>query len=264
MTRWISLVALLALLQGCATQLAVRPETATEDPGNQTQTAVLLFQSNEIAPAHGDAPLDPEALQPGDILLTSVPTLVSATIRLMTFAPVSHAAVYVGDGQIVEAVRSGVRVRAIEQTLEEESVVLVLRHPELTAEQAARIKDYAVQKSGSGFNFLGITLNVPVSVGRRVCELPLVPAAARDLCLRSMGLIHLVTPSESQLFCSQLVLQAYQHADVPITDVDPRLISPADLLHMREGDVSSVRIRRQLHYVGFLKYEQPVSVALKQ
>ena len=106
------------------------------DRGNPSATAELRFQSNAIAPADGDAPLDPGALQAGDILLTSVPTLVSASIRFMTFSPVSHAAVYVGDGRVVEAVRSGVRVRSIEETLAEESVVLVLRHPELTAEQA--------------------------------------------------------------------------------------------------------------------------------
>jgi len=264
MTRWISLLALVALLQGCATQLAVRSGTAAQDRGNLSQTPVLLFQSNAIAPAHGDAALDPEALQPGDILLTSVPTLVSASIRLMTLAPVSHAAVYVGYGQVVEAVRSGVRVRSIEETLKEESVVLVLRHPELTAAQAARIREYAVRKSGAGFNFVGVTLNIPVSVGRKVCELPVVPAAIRDVCLRSMGAIHLVTPSETQLFCSQLVTQAYQHAELPITDADPRLISPADLLHMREGDVSSLRIRTQLRYIGYLKYQRPVVAALRQ
>lgn len=264
MNRWISLVALAALLQGCATQLITRPGTETQDSGSPSETAVLRFQSNAIAPADGEAALDPEALQPGDILLTSVPTLVSASIRLMTFAPVSHAAVYVGDRQVVEAVRSGVRVVDIDKALAEEAVVLVLRHPELTPEQAALIKEYALSKTGAGFNFFGITLNFPISIGRKVCELPLIPGAVRDVCLRSMGVIHLVAPSENQLFCSQLVLQAYRHAGLPITDADPRLISPADILHMREGDVSSIRIRKELRYVGHLKYEQPITVAFQQ
>lgn len=264
MNRWISLVALVALMQGCATQLAIRPETGSQDPEIPSASAVLQFQNNSIKPADEDAFLKPEALQPGDILLTSVPSLVSASIRLMTFAPVSHAAVYVGDGQVVEAVRSGVHVSDIDKVLAENSLVLVLRHPELTAEQAARIKDYAVSKAGAGFNFFGITLNFPISIGRKACELPLVPSAVRDACLRSMGAIHLVAPSENQLFCSQLVLQAYRHAGLPITTTDPRLISPADLLHMREGDVSSIRIRKELRYVGHLKYEQPVVVAFQQ
>ena len=70
--------------------------------------------------------------------------------------------------------------------------------------------------------------------------------------------------SESRLFCSQLVLQAYRHAEVPMTDADPRLISPADILHMREGDVSSVRIHRELRYAGHLKYPSAMIVALQR
>lgn len=264
MTRAIPLVALVALLQGCATQLSVRPGTGYRDPELPSAAAVLKFQSNSIAPADKHAVLESEVLQSGDILLTSVPTLASAGIRLMTFAPVSHAAVYIGDRQVVEAVRSGVRVRDIEETLAEEAVVLVLRYPELTAEQAALIKEYAVKKAGAGFNFLGITLGIPFSINRRVCELPFVPPAVRDACIRGMGVLHQLAASESQLFCSQLVLQAYRHAGVRITEADPRLISPADILHMREGDVSSVRIRKQLHQVGHLKYEQPVMVAFQQ
>jgi hypothetical protein len=77
----------------------------------------------------------------------------------------------------------------------------------------------------------------------------------RDACLRSMGVINYVAASERRLFCSQLVMQAYQRAGAPVTDADPRLISPADILHMREGDVASVAVRTQLRSIGFLKYE---------
>jgi hypothetical protein len=79
-----------------------------------------------------------------------------------------------------------------------------------------------------------------------------------------MGVISRVAASESRLFCSQLVLQAYRHAEVPMTYADPRLISPADILHMREGDVPSVRIHRQLRYAGHLKYPPPTMVALQR
>ena len=64
-----------------------------------------------------------------------------------------------------------------------------------------------------------------------------------------------LAPSESRLFCSQLVLDAFRQAGLPITNADPRLVSPSDILHMREGDVSSVRIHQRLRYVGHLKYQ---------
>lgn len=260
MRRWISLMSLIALLQACATQFETRAAAGLDDPGTASVHEALLFQSSSIAPKSGDALLPPEGLQPGDIILTSGPSLVSASIQLMTLAPVSHAAIYVRDGKVVEAVGSGVRVRLLDELVAEETVALVLRYPELSAEQARNISDYALKKAGTGFNFLGVTLHMPFSVKRRVCELPLVPSAVRDACLRSIGVIHYLAVSESQLFCSQLVLQAYRNAGVPITDADPRLISPADILHMREGDVPSVRIHKQLRYVGHLKY-QPVAVA---
>jgi uncharacterized protein YycO len=254
-------VALVALLQGCATQFSFRPGTGYEDAETPSAAPVLRFQTNFIAPA---AALETEVLRPGDILLTSEPTLISASIRLMTFAPVSHAAVYVGDRQVVEAVGSGVRVRDLDEILGEATMVLVLRYPELTAEEATLIREYAVNKSGVGFSFLGITLNIPFSIGRRLCELPLVSPALRDACIRGMGVLQQLAASESRLFCSQLVLQAYRNAGVPVTHADPRLISPADILHMREGDVSSVKIPKQLHYIGRLRYERPVTTVAFQ
>jgi len=264
MKAWTSMVLLIALLQGCATQLASRPGSAPEDAESASAATALRFQHSSIAPTGDDAFIAPEELQPGDILLTSMSSFRSAAIRLMTLAPVSHAAVYIGDRQVVEAVGSGVRVRGIEEVLEEETVILVLRYPDLSAEQASNIRDYALKKSGTGFNYLGVTLNIPLSISRRLCELPLVPSALRDACIRSMGVISQVAASGSRLFCSQLVLQAYRHAEVPMTNADPRLISPADILHMREGDVSSVRIHRELRYAGHLKYPSPMMVALQQ
>jgi len=200
-----------------------------------------------------------EFLEPGDILLSWERSVISVGIRLMTFAPVSHAAVYVGDSQIVDAMRQGVRARELAEFLEEAAVVLVLRHPELSAEQAAVITEYSVNKSGAGFNFLGIALHVPFSIARRVCELPLVHAAIRDACIRTFGVLHRLAASERRFFCSQLVLQAYRHAGVLVTHADPRLISPADILHMREDDVSSVAIVTPLRYVGHLKSAGPAS-----
>jgi hypothetical protein len=264
MKRWIPLMALVALLQGCATQLVFSPETGSRDPDAAPSAAVLRFQHISIEPADGAAVLGPEALRPGDILLTHAPSLRAAGIQLFTFAPISHAAVYIGNGEVVEAVMPSVRTRSIEEVLKEETVVVVLRHPELTEEQARLIKEYALAKSGTGFSFLGVTLQFPFSIGRKVCEVPLVPSAVRDACIRSVGVLSQVAASERQLFCSQLVLQAYRHAGVPLTNADPRLISPADILHMREGDVSSFTIRKQLQFVGRMKYEQPVVVALQQ
>jgi hypothetical protein len=116
-----------------------------------------------------------------------------------------------------------------------------------------RIVDYARGRLGSGFNYRGVTLQMPVALGRRACELPLVPGAVRDACIRGLGALNPLVASEKRLFCSQLVLEAYRHADVPLADADSSILSPADILHLREGDVPSFRIGKPLHDVGHLK-----------
>jgi hypothetical protein len=234
-------------VQGCATQLDLRSGAS--------------FQKYSAAPAAEDVFVGKEALRPGDILLTSMPGFAGKGIELMTIAPVSHAALYLGEGRVVEAVRSGVGERTIEQVLQEESLALVLRHPELSPGQAERIREYAQGKEGAGFNFVGVTLQIPFTLARRLCELPLVPLELRHACLQGMGVLSQLGFREQRLFCSQLVLQAYRHAGVELTAADPRLMSPADILHMREGDVPSVRIAVPLRHVGHLKYDRPVLTA---
>jgi hypothetical protein len=248
---------LAACLQGCATRLDLPGEGQAQAAG-----PALRFQKLSAAPAQGEAFIGPEALRPGDILLTSMPGFAAASIELMTLAPVSHAALYVGEGRVVEAVRSGVGERSIQDVLEVESVALVLRHPELSPAQARRIGQYARQKTGAGFNFVGVWLQIPYSVGRRlVCELPLLPGGVREGCLRGLGVLSQLGTREGRLFCSQLVLQAYRHAGLQLTGADPRMVSPADILHMREGDVSSLRIGKALRYIGHLKYDRPLLTA---
>jgi hypothetical protein len=251
-------------LQGCATQLEIRPASGSDDPESAPAHRALRFQNSSIEPEATDGRLMPEDLQPGDIILTSVPTLTSAGIQLMTLAPVSHAAVYIGDHKVVEAVRSGVRVRHLDDLLADETLVLAFRYPELSAEQARSIGAYLLQQVGTNFNYLGIALHVPFAVNRKLCELPLMPSAVRDICVRAIGGIYHLATSERRFFCSQLVLQAYRHAGVPITDADTRLLSPGDILHMREGDVPSVMIHKPLRHVGHLKYQPPVMVALER
>ena len=79
----------------------------------------------------------------------------------------------------------------------------------------------------------------------------------RDACIQGFAAIQLGAGRNDRFFCSQYVLEAYRRAGLPLTDADPRLASPGDLLHMREGDVPSVRIHQALQYVGHLKFQPP-------
>jgi hypothetical protein len=255
---------LLALLGGCATQLDLQAITRPGNAENGSSSQVIQFQRLSLPHATDPELVVAEDLRPGDILLTSARTFRSSAIRVMTLAPVSHAALYIGDGRIAEAVAPDVRIRTLDELLDDEVVVMAFRHPDLTAKHAKSIHRYALERAGGSFNFFGVAMHAPYGITRRACELPLMPELLRDVCIRGVGgIFHLVT-SKEQMFCSQFVLEAYQHAGLSITDVDPRLLSPADILHMREGDVSSVKIHRTLRQVGYLKFQQPMLIAAEQ
>ncbi|TPG27195.1 YaeF family permuted papain-like enzyme [Variovorax guangxiensis] len=248
--RRLGAIVLLAatLLTGCASRFE-RSET--------DGLPRLNVQSSAIAPGNGGELIAPAVLEPGDILLTSVATLGSFGIRLGTFSPVSHAVLYLGDGQVAEAVGDGVRARRIEDVVAEEQMVVAFRHPGIDAAHAERLRDWALAQVGTRYNTVGVLLNAPFVLNRRVCELPLIPGPAREFCLRGFAMVQLGASRDDQFFCSQFVLEAYNQAGLPVTTADPRWVSPADLLHMREGDVPSIPATQPLRYVGHLKYNPP-------
>jgi cell wall-associated NlpC family hydrolase len=242
------------LFSGCATRIA--PPTAQAPLKLQVQSAGL-------APGNGGELVTAQALQPGDILLTSARSIMSVGIQLVTLAPVSHAAVYLGDGQIAEAVGQGVQARSLDKVLAQEAIVVAFRHPKADAATTARVREFAMQKVGTRYNQLGVVLHAPFAIERRMCELPLVPSMVREFCTRGVAAVQMGVSSNDRFFCSQFVLEAYKQAGLPITSADPRWVSPADILHMREGDVPSIAALQPLQYVGHLKYDvaRPVTTS---
>jgi uncharacterized protein YycO len=236
------------LLCGCASRI----EPAAPETGPR-----LRVQDLALAPGQGGELIRVSALAPGDILLSSAGTVQSVGIQLATFAPVSHALVYLGDGVIAEAVGEGVRVQTVEAMLDDEQMVVAFRDPRLTTAQAALLRDWSMAQVGVRYNMVGVLLSAPFQLDRRLCELPLVPDPIRDACVRGFATVQLGASSNDRFFCSQFVLEAYRQAGAPLTEADPRWVSPADLLHMREGDVSTLAAARPLRYVGHLKYTPP-------
>jgi hypothetical protein len=230
-------------LLGCASQ--VQLDSQGKSP--------IAIQNKSLDPSNGGALVDAKALRTGDIILSATNGLNSAGIRAITLSPVSHAALYVGRGQIIEAVGSGVSQRSVPQFVEEEATIVAFRHPKLDGVQAALIEKFAQKHLGTKYNTTGIVLQAPFTLERKLCELPLLPALVRDACIRGIAAIQLGPVPNDQFFCSQFVLEAYKAAGLPLTDADSRLVSPGDLLHMRQGDVPSVKIHQALQYVGHLK-----------
>lgn len=240
------------MLAGCATQL---------EADRATGVSKVAFQSLGLHPGNGGQLVPLDQLRPGDIILSSADAVPSLGIRLLTLSPVSHASLYMGEQHVAEAVGAGIRRRSLDELLAEESTVVAFRHPGLQAGHTALMQQFVQAQLGKKYNYAGVVLQAPFALERRVCELPLVPSQVRDFCIRGIAAIQLGVVHNDRFFCSQFVLEAYRSAGLPLTDADPRLISPADLLHMREDDVPSVRIHQALTYVGHLK-TSPEALAL--
>ena len=233
------------LLAACATGMGTDPTSGKSTL--QVQNRLLL------TPANGGQRITTVALQPGDIILSSTHGVTSLGIRLLTVSPVSHAALYLGNNDIAEAVGAGIRTRKMADFIEDESTIVAFRHPGVRTEHSDSMRIFAQAHAGKKYNVLGVVLQAPFTLQRQYCELPLVPSLVRDACIRGLAAIQLGVARNDRFFCSQFVLAAYQQAQLPLTTADPLLVSPADLLHMREGDVPSVRIAQSLQYVGHLK-----------
>lgn len=256
-STWRRAALLLAVVcAGCASEIE---STQGKDGGT---SARLAIQKPALSPQNGGQLIQPEAMQEGDIILSAANSITSTGIRVLTLAPVSHAAIYVGNGRIAEAVGHGVGIRTVDQVLKEESVVVVFRHPRLAPEQAKGVREFALSHVGKRYNTLGVVLQAPFSLEKRVCDVPLLPGVLRDFCARGIATIQLGARSNDRFFCSQFVIEAYRQAGAPLADADPRWISPADIMHMREGDVPSLKVTQPLQYVGHLKYQEaPPEVA---
>jgi hypothetical protein len=234
------------LLAACATRF---------HQDGDAQAPRLQVQDLDLNPRNGGTLIEAPSLRPGDIILSSAAGASSVGIRLLTLSPVSHASLYMGDERIAEAVGEGIRQRDVPQLLAEEATVVAFRHPRVQPEHVAHMQAFVRETLGQKYNFVGVMLQAPFSIERRLCELPLTPALVRDFCVNGVGAVQLGLGRSDRFFCSQFVLEAYRRAGLPLTDADPRLLSPADLLHMREGDVPSVRTHQALQYVGHLKFE---------
>ena len=208
---------------------------------------------NSTLPESGMIKIGEQDLQAGDILFSSEASVQSLGIRLFSNAAVSHVFLYLGDGEIAEAVGAGVRIRRLDEALKESNLTAAFRRPDLTEENITALRNFARQQNGRRYNFLGIVKQVPYSLARNACELPVIPRRIRRFCLNTMAAVMIPSFGNRRFFCSQFVIEAFNRAGKPLTSKSPEWLDPADILHMREGDVATFTPKARLNYVGHLQ-----------
>lgn len=164
--------------------------------------------------------IDTTKLEPGDIIFSTAKNWANVAIRLATWSRQSHAAIHIGGGFLIEAVKLGVRkVHARCFAFRSDKFVRVYRlkqRPEASAmEQATRIARRLVYRPYATWD--AITSVTP----------------------------RLRTSDHHGRFCSQLVAESYSNAGIKLVDIQPSKVTPAMLLGSPEiEDVSKSVLRR--------------------
>lgn len=237
----------LALLTGCTMDIGPSPET---------QRLSFNLQQQSSAPGKTLRDINAEHLLPGDLLFSSSLGLTSLGIRLFSTSSVSHVALYIGNGQVAEAVGDGVQIVTLDDAMAHSDKLFALRVADLSAQQGQAIAQFAHDKNGSRYNYSGIVEMVPFMLTKQLCSLNPFSRDFRRQCVEGLASAQLSTPegrTRDSYFCSEFVTAAYAAAGRPLTLAESGWVSPSDLMHMRTGDVATLAPEQPLEYIGHLK-----------
>jgi uncharacterized protein YycO len=156
----------------------------------------------------------------GDIIVSTTDAGVSTGIRIGTSSAVSHAAMYDGAGMLIEAVGHGVVATPIGTALADDTLAVAYRRTEMNDEERRKVVEWALKQIGVPYSVLGAVL----SVDKLACSV--------------------TGPQKGTFFCSQLVLEAYRQAGIPLTSLPSQCVTPQDTV---------VIVQTTLAYVGHLK-----------
>ncbi len=232
--------------------------TAWTGVGNAAQ-AQGLGDEIPLDPGVGGRSIGPNALEVGDLIVTynAHGWPVSPAIRAITGQDVSHVMMYVDQGgQVIEAIREGVVMRPLAEAMADKTLAVAFRVPGMTATQQQMVADAVASHLDTGFNFFGLGMRGAVRMLSQVCDL--LPGDAAASCRQYRGPIgwllargeRAANNGNARFYCSQLVVQAFADAGVPLTTSLPTQVAPGDIpnLTLRDG---------VLAYVGHLKAENP-------
>ena len=152
----------------------------------------------------------------GDILLYKKKTLVSKIISWFTGSEYTHTAMYVGNGNIIDAWWGGVNLRHLSED-EGKYEITVVRHKTAKPSDLELAVQWSLQQIGAGYDYLGI-------IGIGLYILGISKKNWYD--------------DRNRYWCSELNIDAFIHANQP-TDANENTfkVSPGDVhkdSHFRE------------------------------
>jgi uncharacterized protein YycO len=178
------------------------------------------------------------SLQKADIIVSTTSATVSKVIKGATLSNVSHARLYVGNGEVIEAVGEGVRRAKLSVAMNEDTLTVAYRRKSLDSSSADIVIRYAERQIGKPYDYGGAAGAGNTSAGGTLVRI-LFPALGAGL--DAAAIRNMISPDDS-FFCSELVARAFKEANAPIVSSSPGRTQP--------GDISTSHF---LTYVGHLR-----------
>lgn len=159
-----------------------------------------------LSPEVGGVSVTQDALMPADVIVSTTDARISRTIRWATSSPVSHASVYIGNGELIEASGEGVVRTTLDAAFATASLAVAFRRRGITAGAAEQVVRFAVSNVGKEYNYSGAA-GAGIDANWKSCLVSPIVCIAAHYGVFSRG---------NKFYCSQLVLEAFRQADLPI------------------------------------------------
>lgn len=162
--------------------------------------------------------IDKSDLRDGDVILYNGNSWISRAIRFMDGTEVNHAALYLGEGRVAEAIAKGVTKRTFETSTADDRYVIIRRlstQPETMQPVLEKAQAYLGFGNRYGYEqivllaFLGITRKLPVNAYLKWLLRKILDQAA-DLLMAS--------GNKQPMICSEFVYRCFVEALPASTD----------------------------------------------
>jgi len=152
-------------------------------------------------------------LSPGDVFLYHGHNILGWAIRLLDGTDVNHAAIYLGDGKVGEALGQGVVQTELAQSVQG-SVVRVFRHAPLPSDMKPVLGEaQAILKDGHSYAYGEILLLALLSITRKLPLPHLMGGLLRGILDKAAAiLMDITSQGRKPMICSEFVYRCYNQA----------------------------------------------------
>ncbi len=195
--------------------------------------------------------IDISSLRKGDIIVSTGNSNISKAIRIATGSDISHALLYVGNNNVIEALGDGVtKPQLWTDQSREMTLAIGLTYRGITNEQRDSVVENAKKFIGLPYDEIGAAgagmykkrggairaaaVSTGCVISSLTCVLTTGGFSASDVAISSNATD---ANKDTQFFCSELVARAYELAGIPLvvgraaSFVNPRQVRMSDKLN---------------------------------